>query len=621
MENSYSVKRIILTVLLVFVFAFSVPINIIAPKTTSVDNTPLAQNNNNSSLLNTNTKPDEPAVQSVSKTEATLPDITKPNNYKEETPAPDNTSSAPGDTSPASDDILPVAEKGVKEIKSNNTEKEGTIIVPATLNNVMLDSLPSIISKKVYTFSVDSRGAIKYAFNHTELTKSSCLWHITLYEEYSPDGIKGKTQYRVINRSSYESVGVGVQSSSIGVFPGNYKVEVECISGFTDIKYQLAIGFAKTSYYEAEPNNSLSRYTELPLNRTINGSASVLPNGEADTDCYLFRVTDIGYTVLYFEHELDAENSKENVAWRITLSDENGNEYFYSASTMDKSMINSGVMGLPPGYYFVTVASHMFSNVDYSLNVSFTQNSAIETELNETPETANPIKMNTEKVGSITSRYNTSDRDYFSFTMANDGFVVIDFIHEAMTQENDGWNVSVLSADGKLIFSSVSKWNQDVLQSPNIGLKAGKYYIKIDSDNLYHNSMVYRLMLLSVQNSDWETEPNNTPDDADIIEIGKPVNGTLIETGVNYDKDWYKLTASKNSKITVTFNHIKTNEADKEGWIISLVDSSGNIVKTVTSDWNEEEISFTANIKPDSYYILIETGLHFNSNRYVLTVK
>lgn len=597
MKKKFSTKRSAIALLLVLVLAVCVPVKIFFPENDLTDKFPVTQDNN-SILMNTDTINDYKTAQSIPAGEE-LPELDNILDYLNEVPADEN----------------------INNIELSPVAKEGTTIVPATLNNVMLDNLPSIIAKKVYTFSIDTRGALKYVFNHTKITEKNCLWHITLYEEYSPDGTGKNVEYRVLNRTSYESIGKGVQSSSIGVYPGNYRVEVECVSGYTDAKYQLAIGFAETSFYEAEPNNTASRYTELPLNRTINGSASVLPNGKSDTDYYLFRITETGYTVLYFEHENDSANSKDNVAWRITLTDEKGNEYFYSPSTMGKSMINSGIMGLPPGYYFVTVNSHMYSNVEYKLNVSFTKDSAIEKELNDTPKTANPIKINTEKVGSLTSRDKASDRDYFSFTMEQDGFVVIDFIHEAMTEEKDGWNVSILSADDKLIYSSVSKWNQAVLQSPNVGLPKGNYYIRIDSDNLYHNSMVYKLVLMTVQNSDWETEPNNTPTDADILKLGTSINGTMIETGVDYDRDWYKITTTKTSEIKVTFNHIKTEESGKEGWIISLVDNGGNVIESVSSDWNEEEITFSSDLVAGSYYVLVETGLHFNSNRYVLTVK
>ncbi len=609
MNNEYSVKRAAVAILMVFVLVFSVPMNFAAMKTATSENIPMAQNN--SDIVNLNTGNGTSASPSVL-TETVSPDTDA---YKEEESAPG------GDTSVSPDEILPDADDGFNDIGNDYVEKEGVTVVPATLNNIMLDNLPSIVSKKMYTFSVDKRGAIKYAFNHLLDEEKICVWYITLYEEYSPDGSGKTVDYRVLNRVMYESVGVGAQSAVIGVLPGNYRVSVECVSGFTAEKYQLAIGFAETSYYEVEPNNTASRYTELTLNKTFNGSASVLPDNESDEDWYFFRVTDSGYTVLYFEHELDESGSKENVAWRVRLTDANGTEYFYTTSTMDKTMINSGVMGLSPGNYFVTVSSHMYSSVEYSLNVSFTQDSAVETELNETPETADPIEINTEKVGSLTARYGTSDRDYYSFSMNSDGFIAVDFIHEAMTEANDGWNVSVLSADGKLIYSAVSDWNQNLLRSPYIGLTAGDYYIRIDSDNLYHNSMVYRLVLSSEQNADWETEPNNLPADADIIEIGKSVNGTLVETGVDYDKDWYRINLEEEQKLSFAFGHITTEEAGKEGWVVSLVDSDGNIIEKISSDWDEAEKSFSGTLAAGSYYVVIETGLYFNSGRYILSVR
>ena len=599
MKRTFRGTHIFVAVVMIAIMLLCIPSNIISEKTSSEEKPPLAQNQNVSSQLNAKTEKE---------TTTSAPETTT---VKEEKETENTTKSSEKFTA-----VSPVA-----EVKNISTAKNGEIYVPATLNNVMLDNLSSMVTKKIYTFSITARGAVKYAFNHKEVTKDSCLWYITLYEEYSPDGTKDNVAYRVLNRASYDTVGIGVQSSSIGVLPGNYRVEVECVSGFTDKKYQIGIGFAETALFETEPNNSLSRYTELPLNKTINGGASVLPNGNADTDCYLFRITENGYTVLSFRHADDPNNIKDNVAWRIKLSDANGKEYFYTTSAMESSDISSGIMGLPPGYYYVTVSSHMFSNIEYSLNVSFTKDSNIETELNDSQKTADTITVNTEKKGSLTSRYNASDKDYFVFTMQKDGFAVIDFMHDEIKETKDGWNVSVLSSDGKLIYSATSKWDQAIMQTPNIGLNAGKYYIKIDSDNLYHNSMTYRLAVLSVQEADWETESNNSPDNADVIKLNKPINGTLVENGVNYDKDWFKISTSEKTKVTVSFSHTKIKDADKEGWIVSLVDVNGNIIKTVTSDWDTAEVSFSANLDAGSYYVLVETGLYFNSSRYVLTVK
>lgn len=501
-----------------------------------------------------------------------------------------------------------------------NTERDGVTIVPASVNNVIRDSLPSLISTKIYTFSISERGVIIYAFNHINKADKDCMWYITLYEEYSTDGSGGSIAYREINRAVYSSVGESVQSPSLGILPGNYRLSVACISGYTDEKYDLVIGFAHDDSYEIECNDTQTRYTWLPLDKNMNGSASEFTAGMADTDWYMFEITETGYAVLYFNHDVDANASADSVAWRISIVDEEGREYFRTNSSMSTSMLNSGVMGLSPGYYFVSVSSQVFTGVTYSLNVSFTSDESIEREMNDTPEKATPISVNTEIIGSLTERDALSDRDYYTFTMENDGFVVIDFIHEALSEQHDGWNITVISSAGATVYSAVSDWTQTVTQSPNLGLPAGVYCIRIDSDGIYRSGIVYRLALLNVQDSAWESEPNNTTETADELILGTPINGTLVETGVNYDRDFFAFNVQNDGKINVSFSHIKTQGDNKQGWIISVIDENGDTVAEESSYWDSGEITFAADVKSGKYYAVVETGLYFNSARYVLTI-
>ena len=527
------------------------------------------------------------------------------------------------DTALSPDEILPDADKdSVQELpEEGNTEKEGVTIIPVQLNNIIRDNLPSLISSKVYTFTVSDRGVLLYAFNHTGGAGDNCLWYITLYEEYSPDGSGKTVAYRELNRLVYSQTGSGVQSPVVGILPGNYRLAVECLSGYTAEKYDLGLGFSEADNYEVECNDTMTRYTHLPLGKTMNGSASSFTGGAPDSDWYMFEVSDTGYVVLYFEHEQDPEQTAGNVAWRIQIIDRDGNEYFYMNSTMEKTSINSGVMGLPPGCYFVLIESHVFSSVTYSVNVSFSEDRAVERELNETPETATPIAINTQTVGSLTARDIASDRDYYSFTMEQDGFIALNFMHEALSESRDGWNIAVVDENGRTAYRDVSDWSRATLQSPYIGLPAGRYYIRIDSDNLYHSSIVYRLILLSVQDGAWESEPNNTMEQADELLWEQALNGTLIETGVEYDQDYFVLTAETAGTLRVAFSHILSEEQNKEGWVISLLDSTGAELARATSDWNEEEISLTAEVEPGIYYVLVETGLYFNSSRYLLTAS
>ena len=619
MKTEYSFRKAVIAVVLAVLIVASFPLSIVTytldmrkssfssfPQDTSV--IPL-----DSVADNEKYEESAPVVHTADVSEVNTDD------YKEEETMPD------GGTVIPPEDILPGTDSDVTEIPDDGSDdsytEDNVTVIPAKLNNVMRDSLANIISKKVYTFTADSRSAVVYAFNHVEKAGNVCVWHISLYEEYSPDGTGKTTAYRLLNRTVYENIGKGVQSSTIGIMPGNYRVEVECITGFTEKKYDLIIGLIDTDDYETEYNNSPSRYTVLPLNKTLNGSASVFTDDIADEDWYLFRVTETGYSVLYFEHEADSEAMNNAIAWRISITDIEGNEYYYTTSDTGKTMINSGVLGLPAGYYYVCVASHVYSGVTYSLNVSFTKDGAVESELNDTSGTADSIAVNTEKIGALTDRSDAPDRDWYVFNMEKDGFVVIDFIHEALSDDKDGWNISVIASDGRVAYSTVSDRNQPVLQSPSIGLTAGTYHIRIDSDNIYHSSIVYRLILLTVESDGWETEPNNTVETADVIEIGSSVNGTMIEMGTDFDMDYFAVDIPTAGTFGVAFAHILVNEPDKEGWVVSVLDADGNVLATLTSDWDSPADMLSVDVEAGRYYILVETGLYYNSGRYAFATS
>lgn len=618
MKNGYSFGKAVVAIVLSAMIVLSFPVSLVS-YTSDMQNTSYGSSDMENAVVPLNVPAENGGTDDTAVIQPEdIPDANT-EDYKDTETMPDSGTVIPPE------EILPGTDSGVTEIPDeddgDSSVQENVTVVPARLNSIMRDSLANIISKKVYTFSADSRSAVVYAFNHMEMTDAPCVWHISLYEEYSPDGTGESIEYRLLNRAVYEKVGTGVQTSAIGITPGNYRVEVECITGFTDKKYDIVIGLVETDDYETEYNNSPSRYTALPLNKTLNGGASDFAGEETDEDWYLFRVTETGYSVLYFEHESDPLGLNGAVAWRISVTDMQGNEYYHVTSDMSKTMINSGVMGLPPGYYYVCVSSHVYSGVTYSLNVSFSKDSAVETELNDTPETADEIAVNTEKVGSLTDRSDRSDRDWFVFTMEKDGFVVIDFIHEALSDDKDGWNISVIDSDGRVAYSTVSDRNQPVLQSPSIGLTAGTYYIRVDSDNLYHSSIVYRLILLTVESQGWETEPNNTVDTADVIQVGDTVSGTMVEMGTDFDKDYFAIDIPTAGVFSLAFGHIIVNEAGKEGWVVSLLDSEGNVLDTLSSDWDSSADVLTADVEAGRYYVLVETGLYFNTGRYVFATS
>ena len=53
----------------------------------------------------------------------------------------------------------------------------------------------------------------------------------------------------------------------------------------------------------------------------------------------MFEITETGYAVLYFNHDVDANASADSVAWRISIVDEEGREDFRTNSSMSNKYI------------------------------------------------------------------------------------------------------------------------------------------------------------------------------------------------------------------------------------------------------------------------------------------
>ena len=237
MKNEYSFGKAVVALVLSAMIVLSFPVSLVS-YTSDMQNSSYASSDMENAVipLNAAADNDSPDGAAVIQPED-IPDADT-DDYKDTETMPDSGTVIPPE------EILPGTDSGVTEIPDEDDDdvsvQENVTVVPARLNSIMRDSLANIISKKVYTFSADSRSAVVYAFNHMEMTDAPCVWHISLYEEYSPDGTGESIEYRLLNRAVYEKVGTGVQTSAIGITPGNYRVEVECITGFTDKK---SLGF------------------------------------------------------------------------------------------------------------------------------------------------------------------------------------------------------------------------------------------------------------------------------------------------------------------------------------------------------------------------------------------
>lgn len=484
-----------------------------------------------------------------------------------------------------------------------------------TSGTTIHDSLSNSAGENIYSFTLGRRGAVSYTFYQKKPT--SAKLRISLYQEFCPDGNSDEKQYRELY-SVYTSSESNTQTSlPTGVYPGNYRIYVLCESSFSVSDYDLTMNFTQSDKYECENNSSITRYNELALNRSVTGSCAQLSNG-LDTDCYMFEITKKGYISFALAHN---DMKIDQVAYRIYIYDSYGNEYYFARSSFTDIIISSGNIALTPGYYFIKIDSHIFCETEYVMSVRFTEDNDFESELNDTKETADIITLGKEVYGNITPRSSAPDKDWFKFTVTEGASIMLDFLHADQGRDRNGWNIKMYSSDMKLIYSAVSKWTDQVVQSPFIGLSSGDYYVCVDADGLNLSASTYALLITSDSDGAWEAEPNDTFDSANMIALDTGVNGTMLENGVDFDRDVFRFTVKEKSDIKLSFAHTPLGE-NREGWVITLYGEDEKEITSFTSNWNTSKTETDSiSLEAGDYYIAVDTGKFYSNIRYILTAS
>lgn len=491
---------------------------------------------------------------------------------------------------------------------------------PIETNKRISDSLKKRGSSQFYIFNIDQRGYIELDFVHNNASTPGGVpyWDIYLYEAYKSEGSGGDRQYRELSvlRAALDSK--PALSNPVGVYPGTYVVMVTNTTAFSSSAYGLTAGFTPANDYEAEFNDSIYRYNEIYSGRPIKGSSSRLSVGK-DIDFFMFEMKNQGHAKLFFEHD---DFKLPSIGWRINMYDSKGNLLYAGRSAFSDKLIESGVIGLRKGLYFIEVTSHEYHPAPYGLTITATANNNYESEPNDSFESANSLKNNVAIHGSLSLRSSPLERDFYKISMPSRGYLQLFFEHDDLIRDLEGWNIYIYNSNKSLLYSDVSAWNTSLVSSPKIGLPAGDYYISIDAENRHHNPATYKLRAEYVLTNDWESENNNAHTRANEIKLGMPIHGSLVNVDLSYDLDYFYFELEKETSLYFRFEH-KNLHANHEGWVISLSNSSLMEIKSLVSKWNETSVS-SSNIKLPAgrYYIKvdIDSGMYFNSEEYKLTL-
>ena len=508
-------------------------------------------------------------------------------------------------------------------------------VYPLEFDNEYSGMLTSVDERHIYPFSVPERGFLQYTVKHAEM-HNFMGWDVTLYQEYFLNGVDGEVGYRPLNLLQTTALATTEASPTVGIMPGKYRVVVKTTGGIQAEEYTLSVVFTADHTHEIECNDTKAAYTELYANIPMVGSASCYSDRQ-DDDWYLLRVQNNGSVRLVFRHGT-ADNV--SVAWRVALYSEAGEELYAENSGMNKEEIDSGGIGVAAGVYFVAVLGRVRCDQEYTLTVTAAADDKYERENNDSMETANPLSNGGTVKGCVSAKAGRLDRDFFRFEMPARGNFSMVFTHDAppaeegkKIEDKNGWNVRLLSASGELLYSMVSTWHTPSVSMPAMGLEDGVYYIEINSEDLYRNTTTYTLTAGNTQSSSFETEPNNTPEQATPIANGVPVTGAIIDS-VDPDDDYYSFTVPASSRVTVLLKHEAT-EKERDIFRFSVWDdkgekmplysggkpmtgADGKNVYYIDSLGTQPTVSGLYELPAGTYYIKVTSGRFFQNIDYML---
>ena len=237
---------------------------------------------------------------------------------------------------------------------------------------------------------------------------------------------------------------------------------------------------------------------------------------------------------------------------------------------------------------------------------------AQEKEPNDTIVTANTISVNTVVNGTT---HSNDSKDWYKFTINQDGYVWIDFTHDYGAAEHQ---IYLYSYDGTNKERHMYFYVDDTQQkdsSAKQGLSAGTYYILVERYGSYTTN--YSLKVNFKAANDWEKEFNDTIVTANTISAGKTVFGS---THSEDSKDWYKFTTNRDGYVWIDFTH-DYGTAEHQIYLYSYDGTNKERqMYFYVDDTQQKDSSAKQGLSAGTYYILVDRYGSYTTN-YSLKVN
>ena len=314
--------------------------------------------------------------------------------------------------------------------------------------------------------------------------------------------------------------------------------------------------------WESEPNNSVARANYLPLGDTMQGSASTKDSWQSDNDYYRFEVPSNGRLTVDFTYP----NRGAGDAYYVRILNASGEEVYgfdLGGVDGDGKYVKNYSMFVGQGTWYIKIDAHSsWASWGATYNLTIThQAGLVETEFNNSTAKANLLTLGKTLQGSASTKDSwQSDNDYYRFEVPSNGRLTVDFTYPNRGA-GDAYYVRILNASGEEVYGfDLGGVDGDGKYVKNYSMFVGQgtWYIKIDAHSSWASWGATYNLTITHQAGLVETEFNNSTAKANLLTLGKTLQGSAsTKDSWQSDNDYYRFEVPSNGRLTVDFTYPK----------------------------------------------------------------
>lgn len=436
--------------------------------------------------------------------------------------------------------------------------------------------------RHTYRLLFPTAGRLYMVWQAGDKTASRTAYNVSLYR----GSIAGET---VVSYDLQLSVSKQ-QTKPMFMSAGVYYVTVEAKISDAPV-YHLTMSIDAETHVELESNDTSVTATTTESNTTY--SASLLTS--KDIDFYSFELKSTSRVNIAFGA---VGNCGKIVAYTYSVYNASDGTKLTSINVPGNvQLTESGNLYLSPGAYLIQVTKgSTWVNDEYTLTVNVSQEGVMESESNNTPETANVVPVNEDIRASIGQE---GDIDCFTFTLVEDAVVQPRFTFKPTDSSSKTYMLTLMDSTRRELLRVNMGGKESTKVIPPVALTAGTYAVSIENPRFIRQD--YTLHLMSVGVSSAEVEPNDIAALATDLVAGSERTGVLSSDA---DVDYYKLTFAEQTTVTLVFSFPQI--------------TSTNTAYTLAVEQNGKT-QWTANVKGDIGGT--EQQLQFPAGEYYIKVK